>query len=185
LERGQIGAADHTLELGDRTYFYFAKQRVPEIRQALGVPDVTAETIKRLFFEFVDEMDMAASYKPVLMLAFLDSANNRGRARMGDVVARFRAFFEARVKAGLVVERTTMRMARVAEMSEAEVQNVIVSMPLRKFQQRRYLEYSRDVAWLQFNTDLWKQCSDADLAHVRQLCHRSIEHYYGRLAPVS
>lgn len=185
LERGQIGAADHTLELGDRTYFYFVKHRIPEIRQALGVPEVTTETIKRLFFDFVDEMDMAASYKPVLMLAFLDSANNRGRARMADVVGRFRAFYEQRAGAGLVVERGTMRMARVAEMSDGEIQNVIVSMPLRKFQQRRYLEYSRDVAWLQFNTDLWKQCGDVDLAHVRQLCHRSIERYYARLAPTA
>ena len=185
LERGQIGAADHTLELGDRTYFYFAKPRIPEIRQALGVSEVTSDTIKRLFFDFVDEMDMAASYKPVLMLAFLDSANNRGRARMADVVARFRAFYEQRAKAGRVVERGSMRMNRVAEMTDGEIQHVIVSMPLRKFQQRRYLEYSRDVAWLQFNTDLWKQCSDADLAHVRQLCQRSIECYYARPAPAS
>jgi hypothetical protein len=176
LERGQLAAADHTLELGDRTYFYFSKQRITEIRQALGVPEVTAGTIKSLFFDFVDEMDMAASYKPVLLLAFLDSANNRGRARIADVVSRFRAFYEQRAKVGLVVERGSMRMTRVADMSDAEVQNVIVSMPLRKFQQRRYLE---------FDTDLWKQCSDADLAHVRQLCQRSIECYYARPTPAS
>jgi hypothetical protein len=83
-----------------------------------------------------------------------------------DVVARFRVFYEQRAHAGLKVERETMRMARVLEMSDADVQNLIVSMPLRKFQQRRYLEYARDLAWLRFNPDLWKQCSDADLAHV-------------------
>ncbi|MCL5097998.1 MAG: DEAD/DEAH box helicase family protein, partial [Candidatus Omnitrophica bacterium] len=177
-----IDEAHHALELGDRTYFYFSRQRVPEIRSALGVPEVTPETIKKLFFDFVDEMDMAASYKPVLLLAFLDSANGSGRARMADVVARFRAFYEERAKVGLAVERGTMRMSRVAEMSDSDILNVIVSMPLRKYQQRRYIEYSRDVAWLQFNRDLWKQCSGADLEHVRQLCHRSIERYYARLA---
>ncbi len=78
-----------------------------------------------------------------------------------------------------------MRMARVADMSDADVQSVIVSMPLRKYQQRRYLEYSRDVAWLQFNSDLWKQCSDGDLQHIQQLCHRSIERYYARLTPAA
>jgi len=181
LERGQIKPADHKLELGERTYFYFDKQRVPEIRQALDLPEVNAETIKRLFFDFVDDMDMAASYKPVLMLAFLDTANNRGRARISDVVACFRAFYEQRAQGGLVVERGTMRMANVVEMSVVDVQNVIVTMPLKKFQQRRYLEYSRDVAWLQFNPDLWKQCSDTDLTHVRQLCQRAIERYYGRI----
>jgi hypothetical protein len=181
LDRGEIGPADHALTLGERTYYYFDKQRVPEIRSALGCAEVNADTIKRLFFEFVDDMDMAASYKPVLMLAFLDAANNRGRARMSDVVGHFKAFYEQRAEAALPIERVSMRMANVTAMSDADIENVIVSMPLRKFQQRRYLEYSRDVAWLQFNADLWRQCSEADLKHVRQLCLQAIERYYARL----
>jgi len=39
----------------------------------LKLPKVTPGTIKRLFFEFVEDMDMAASYKPVLLLAFLNA----------------------------------------------------------------------------------------------------------------
>jgi hypothetical protein len=39
-------------------------------------------------------------------------------------------------------------------------------MPLRKFQQRRYLDYSRDVAWIQFNPDRWKQLTTDDLDHI-------------------
>lgn len=66
LERGQIAPADHALELGDRTYFYFDKHRVEEIRQALGVEEVAAQNIKRRFFQFIQEMDMSASYKPSL-----------------------------------------------------------------------------------------------------------------------
>lgn len=181
VERARI-IPDHTLTLGERTYLYFARSRISEIREALGLPEVTADTIKNLFFNFIEEMDMSASYKPVLMLVFLDSVGNRGRARMADVVAHFRTFYEQRAKAGLVVERGNMRMARVAEMSDAEVQNVIVSMPLRKYQQRRYLDYARDVAYVQFNPDLWKQLSDADLAQTRKLCLESIERYYARLA---
>ncbi len=181
LERGIIGKPDHMLELGERTYYYFAKTRIQEIREAMGIPEVTAETIKQLFFEFVQAMDMSASYKPVLMLAFLDSENSRGRARMTDVVMRFRKFYEERGRQGVIIERETMRMARVVEMTDDEVQNVIVSMPLRKFQQRRYLEYARDVAWLKFNEQLWKRLTDIDLLHVRQLCKDSIDRYYGRL----
>jgi hypothetical protein len=58
---------------------------------------------------------------------------------------------------------------------------VIVSMPLRKFQQRRYLDYSRDVAWIRFNPDLWNQLSADDIDHIRLLCRESIERYYARL----
>jgi hypothetical protein len=54
-------------------------------------------------------------------------------------------------------------------------------MPLRKFQQRRYLDYARDVAHVRFNQDLWKNLTKADLARTRQLCQASIERYYTRL----
>jgi hypothetical protein len=36
-------------------------------------------------------------------------------------------------------------MSLVTELTDAEVQAVIVAMPRRKFQQRRYLDCSRDV----------------------------------------
>jgi len=182
VERGTIGPPDHVLELGSRTYLYFDKGRVAKIREALGAPEVTAKTIKRLFFEFIEAMDMSASYKPVLMLAFLDAANARGRARMSEVVANFLAFYVGRAKAGLPVERPNMRMARAVEMTESDAQTVIVAMPLRMFQQRRYLEYAKDVAFLQFNADLWRQCTADDLRHVREVCQASIERYYERFA---
>jgi hypothetical protein len=180
VERARI-TPDHTLTLGERTYFYFARSRIPEIRVVLGLPEVTAETIKNLFFNFIEEMDMSASYKPALLLAFLDSSNQRGRARMSEVVSRFTAFYKTRADAGLVVESAKARMSRFVDLSPSDVQALIVSMPLRKFQQRRYLDYARDVAHVQFSQDLWKNLTKADLARARQLCQTSIERYYTRL----
>jgi hypothetical protein len=98
---------DHTLTLGLRTYFYFNRSRIPEIRVALGLPEVTAESIKRLFFEFIEEMDMSASYKPVLLLSFLDAANRRGRARVSEIVTKFRAFYYDRARNGLASGRNS------------------------------------------------------------------------------
>jgi superfamily II DNA or RNA helicase len=180
VERGLV-APDHTLALGERTYFYFSRARIAQIRSTLGLPEVTPDTIKRLFFTFVEEMDMSASYKPVLLLCFLDAASARGRARMSEVVSRFTAFYAARAEAGLPVESPKARMSRYAELATADVHALVVSLPLRKFQQRRYLDYSRDVAHVEFNRDLWKQLSDADLAHIRQLCLDATERYYARL----
>lgn len=180
VEQGRL-VPDHTLALGQRTYFYFSRTRVEEIRTLLGLPQVTPGTIKRLFFEFVEEMDMAASYKPVLLLAFLDAANARGRARMSDVVSRFTDFYKTRAEAGATVEFPNLRMARFKDLTSAEIQGLIVSMPLRKFQQRRYLDHARDLAWIQFNHDLWRQLATADIERVRALCHTSIERYYARL----
>jgi hypothetical protein len=180
VDRGPL-TPDHRLQLGEREYLYFARERISEIRCLLDLPEVTDETIKKLFFDFVEEMDMSASYKPVLMLSFLDAANASGRARVDDVVERFRAFYEKRAQDGLRVEQPKARMFRVADLTDAEVQNVIVSMPLRRFQQHHYIDYGRDVAWVQFNTSLRRQLSESDIERVRTICRASIERYYSRL----
>jgi superfamily II DNA or RNA helicase len=179
VERGVI-APDHMLPLGQRVYLYFAREHIDDVRRALGLPEVTDETIKKLFFDFVEEMDMSASYKPVLLLSFLDVANARGRARIQDLVAAFRRFYEKRAEGSLPVETPKARMFRTADLTDAEVQNVIITMPLRKFQQRRYLDYARDVAWVQFTPSLWRQLSEFDLERVRTICQTSIERYYSR-----
>lgn len=181
VDRGSL-TPEHRLQLGEREYLYFSRERINEIRSALGLPKVTDETIKKLFFDFVEEMDMSASYKPVLLLSFFEAANPRGRARVGDVVKHFREFYEKRFQDGLRVEHPNARMFRVADLTDTEVQNVIVTMPLRKFQQRRYLDYARDVASVQFNPSLWRQLSESDIERVRAICRVSIERYYSRLA---
>ena len=98
------------------------------------------------------------------------------------MVKRFRGFYEERAQDGLHVEKPKARMFRVASLTDAEVQNVIVTMPLRRFQQHRYIDYGRDVAWVQFNTSLWRQLSESDLERVPRDLSRSIERYYLRLA---
>ncbi len=51
IERGRI-APDHTLSLGERTYYYFAPERAEEIRETLGLPRVDDASIRDLFLEF-------------------------------------------------------------------------------------------------------------------------------------
>ena len=106
----------------------------------------------------------------------------RRRARVGDVVKRFRGFYEKRSQDGLRVEQPKARMFRVADLTDAEVQNVIVTMPLRRFQQYRYFDYRHDVACVEFNPSLWRQLSESDIDRARAICRASIERYFLRLA---
>ncbi len=88
VERDQL-KPDHTVNLGDRTYHYFSRDRIEEVRTALGLPKVEQETIKNLFLQYADDkMDMSASYKPVMLLAILDAVDSHGRApcrRCGEI----------------------------------------------------------------------------------------------------
>ncbi|MCI0461579.1 MAG: DEAD/DEAH box helicase family protein [Gemmataceae bacterium] len=182
VERGEEGVApDHTLALGERTYYYFSKDRVESIRVALRLPKITDESKPALFAKFVADMDMAMSYKPVMLLALLENVNANGKVTLADVVRSFRTFYQDREDAGLLVEQPQAKMARVAELADAEVQRTMLENPFEKFERRKYLKYDRDVANVRFDAALWRSLEADDLDRLRDLCRQSIKEYYERI----
>lgn len=180
VERGVL-VPDHTLTLGERTYFYFREERAEEIRAQLGLPRVDDETIRNLFLEFVQRMDMASSYKPVMLKAILTHVDGQGKARLNDVVRAFHAFYLQRHQDGLVVERSSARMAKAHELTEDEVRLVMLSMPFEKFERRQYLRYDgQDFAFIRVKAALWHQLTPEDLASIGDTCEQAIAEYYER-----
>jgi hypothetical protein len=181
IERGEVHP-DHTLTLGDRTYHYFAEESVAAVCETLGIERVAAHNVKPRFVEFVQKMDMAASYKPVMVLAILDALNERGRARLSEVIANFKRFYLDRQARGEVVERESARMAHVDQLDDSSVRQVMLEMPFEKFERRRFLEYDpRDFAFLRVTPILWRQIKPSDLDELRAICQQSITSYYERL----
>jgi hypothetical protein len=78
VQRGEL-VPDHSFQIGTRTYHYFRKDRQAEIAKQFGLKPVTAANIRERFLAFCEEMDMSASYKPVLLLCLLE---HRGRRRL-------------------------------------------------------------------------------------------------------
>ena len=181
IERGDV-KSDHSMPLGERTHHYFTRESIPRVRQALGVPEVGDHNIKDLFLQFVADMDMSASYKPVLLLAILDASDENGRAKLVDAVRNFRQFYETRRERGLIVEAPRIRMSRVEALDDSDVRQIMLSMPFRKYEQRRYLKYDRDFSNVRFHRALWRQLKPADLDELRAICARSIASYYERFA---
>jgi superfamily II DNA or RNA helicase len=180
IERGQL-QPDHVLQLGERTYIYFHSDRVEEVRQALGAPKLDEHSIRDRFLDFIRAMDMALSYKPVMLLALLDTVDEHGRALAREVARRFQQFYRDRKAAGLVVERPGSRKVPVDELDETAAQRLMLSMPFEKFERRQFLRYDRDLAYLRFDPRLWRQLGPEDREQIRALCRQSIETYYERL----
>jgi superfamily II DNA or RNA helicase len=181
IERGEI-APDHHFTIGDRTYHYFANERQEEIREMLGLPKVTDETIKSLFMKFVCKMDMASSYKPVFLRSYLSVCDETGCAQVADVAERFRAFYEKRKEQGLAVENPKMDMAAVTNLTLDEVKQILLRMPFEKFERRHYFRYARDLAYIEMKPSLWKQLTPEDIEALRYACEKGTEAYYARLA---
>ena len=115
---------------------------------------------------------MSSSYKPVMLAAMLTRADEHGRARLDDVVQEFRYFYLDRITKSLRVERPGMRMDRVADLSPEDVRSLMLAMPFRKFEQRKYVAYDReDLAFVRFQRGIvapaYRRGSDHDSKAVR------------------
>ena len=139
-------------------------------------------SIRDRFLEFVGAMDMTLSYKPVMLLALLESIDGAGRAKLSEVVRRFQQFYRDRRGAGLAVERPGARKQPVDELDAGSAQRLMLDKPFEKFERRQFLRYDRrDLAYIQFEPRLWRQLEPGDLDQVRQTCRQAITEYYERL----
>ena len=174
--------ADHTLEIGTRRYFYFQKDRKSEIAKRFGLTPVTAANIWERFLAFCEEMDMSASYKPVFLLCLLNTVDEDGTVPIASLTHAFRGFYLDRLAHDLPPERPRMRMARVAELTESEIQRLILEMPFRKFAQRGFIDYARDVSTVRFASALWRRITPASNHRLRDTAKQAIERYYAQLS---
>ena len=127
-------------------------------------------------------MDMSASYKPVMLLAILDCADEHGRARLADVVGNSGHFTRLARKLDCSSKREMRaHWQNFGCLDGPEVQRVMLDMPFEKFERRRYLRYDRDLAFLRFEPSLWRQFKTDDLRKLRAICEDSINRYYERL----
>jgi hypothetical protein len=58
----------------------------------------------------------------------------------------------------------------------------MLGMPFQKFEQKKFLRYDRDVAFVRFAPALWRRLTPEDRVAVRSTCEAKITEYYERLA---
>ena len=180
VEAGKL-SPDHSIPIGDRLYHYFQKDRLDDIRQQFNIEPITKANIKAKFFEFVQQMDKRYSYKPVLLLGLLQLADEVGRVRVPDLVQFFKQFYTQRLENGQMVEQPTSRMAHIADLTDSDIERIMLAMPFEKFERRKFVQRSRELSQLKFNLVLWRQLSDGDRATLQQMAQTALDLYYDRV----
>jgi hypothetical protein len=128
---------------------------VEEIRTTFNIAPLTNEDIKERFFDFASKMDMNTSYKPVLLLGLLALADSVGRIKTTELTVFFRDFYRQRLENGLVVEGDRKKMSRVAELSDKEIEAIMLTRPFEKFERRKFVRRLKEVTILKiFRTTL-------------------------------
>ena len=180
VRRGDI-KPDRSVEIGSREYHYFRRECIPELQKHYGVEPLTAENIQTAFMEFVAAADMAASYKPVLLLGMLACADGSGRVNIPELTAFFRDFYLKRLENGLCVEAPNIRMARAAELNDLQIERVMLGMPFEKFERKRFFRRIKDLSIVRFDEALWRRLTADDKALLRSAAMEQIQAYYARI----
>jgi len=180
VANGQL-IPDHTIPIGSQTHYYFKKERLDEIRKQFNITPVTKDNIKAKFFEFVRDMDMRYSYKPVLLIGLIQLADSSGKIKIPELVAFFRAFYLQRLQNGQIVETPGSRMERITELSDAAIEMIMLANPFEKFERRKFIRHLKELTWLKFDPVLWKSLTEQDKTDLKQLAQTALLEYYAKL----
>ncbi|TAK31364.1 MAG: hypothetical protein EPO21_17880 [Chloroflexota bacterium] len=130
--------------------------------------------------KFAEAMDMAASYKPVLLLAMLQLADERGRARVSDLVFAFKQFYLNRIAIGLPPEKPKARMSQVETMTDLEVERLVFAMPFERFERHGFFVRPKEVEFVAFAPEVWRRLSDEDKGQLRETAQSCLKTYFDR-----
>lgn len=164
-----------------RTFKYFKEETLERYARQYGWTLIDDSNRKELFLEMVRQMDMSYSYKPVLIQAILRHADEKGRIHLADIVAYFRAYYEGRRAAGLVVEKPNSLFAR-GGYTDKEAERNILANPFKRFEDMQMLRHTRTLGIIQVDESVWKKLTAEEKAEMEKICEEKLEQYFSRLS---
>jgi type IV secretory pathway VirB4 component len=124
-------------------------------------------------------MDMSYSYKPVLLKAMLNEADDKGRVLVEDLVDYFIDFYEDRKKKGLPAEKKKSHYNDEI-IDRKKTKNNIISNPFKRFENMRFMERCRDIEYVMFNKVIWKKLSTDEKVWIDKQCDKKLDEYYNK-----
>ena len=119
----------------------------------------------------VRQMDMSYSYKPVLLKAILQYADDKVRVELSDHVTYFRKFYEARRTAGLVEKNANIIYAR-GGYTDARAQWNVLSNPFKRFEEMQMLQHTKTLGVIQVDESVWKRPTREEKQEIKQICDK-------------
>ena len=164
-----------------RTFKYFKEETLERYARQYGWTLIDDSNRKELFLEMVRQMDMSYSYKPVLIKAILRHADEKGHIQLADIVDYFRAYYEGRRVAGLVVEKPNSLFAR-GGYTDKEAERNILANPFKRFEDMQMLRHTRTLGIVQVDESVWKKLTAGEKAEMEKICEEKLAQYFSRLA---
>lgn len=126
-------------------------------------------------------MTMSYSYKPVLLKAFLENANESGVASFGKVVNDFLDFYMHRRLSNEVIEQGNSVVCKT-DCSIEEARELILRYPYDRYNRRGIMQLISEDDTLHFSASIWSKLSGHDFEIIKRICDNKIAQYYDRLS---
>ena len=170
---------DLEVPIGERRSFkYFYPETVARYAREYNWKLITPANMKEMFMDMVTAMTMSYSYKPVFILAFLDHMDERGQARIEDVVQEFASFYEHRIEQGKAAEKRPCIFTK-GGYTDKDVERLILSMPFKRFEDMNFMHHARHLGIIQMGKAIFRRLESTDIERIRACCRAALRQYFG------
>ena len=170
-----------TFQFGSKKIPMFSPEDAQAIRNKLGIEEHTDETIKKDFFDFLDERDYSLSYKMPFLLSFIKHLDVNGEASIDAVLDDYIAFYQNRIHQHLPVDRATCPYNSKTLQDRKFIKRNMLTNPFEKFERKRFIYYSKDLNLIAMNRALFGQMTKDDFEAVKKQMMEDLENYYRKL----
>jgi len=176
INEGKI-IPDRVIETGYRDFNFFYEDTVKYYAEKYIWDIITPANMMDKFMEMVEKMDMSYSYKPVLLHAMIENADDKGKVAVEDLIDYFINFYENRRKKGLIVEKKKC-IYLSGNYTRNEVMRNIFSNPFKRFEDMGFVKRSKDIEYVEFNKHIWNKMTNDIKKQILNLCDNALKKYY-------
>lgn len=166
-----------------RVFRFFTEDTLTNAAAQFGWTIIDDNNRKDIFMDMVEKMDMSFSYKPILLLAILEKADQQGRIKLSDLVEYYKAYYNKRREANLPVEKKNS-IYYSGNATDHDIERNILIYPYKRFEYMKIMSHTKTLGIIQVDSTVWKKLSDADKKHIVDVCNAKLTTYFEKLSAV-
>ena len=137
----------------------------------------TSSVLFEAFLREVHDMRLNYSYKPILLLAILATANENGQAQMDHIISYYLDYYAHKVELGEIPEKRNSSFVKHPNDRE-QARKTIIKYPLSIFVNRGFLEFDKDKDIVTFKDSIWRKISQQYKQEIISCCKEALRNYY-------
>ena len=160
-----------------------------QIMLNLGMADVTVENEPieqnstgskdsiQNFVEYCKKTHLTYSYKPVLILAFIEHANKHGVMKLADGIEYVRAYYQRRRDQNMEVEKHNSIYEK-SDISNEDIRRNLIANPVKALVNSGFFLFNQDNDELMLLPELWLLLDKNAKICIRTICQQRLDKYY-------